>query len=215
MLNCVLDALAQFSSLVGLAVLILLIIMSILVVPLGVIAALFLREFVGDAKWVHLDIAGPARASAEVQTLLEADVPADQAVDPEKLDVTRQILESRANGLGVSEVVMQTAGDRRIVAEFPGINNPEEVVASLQETGLLEFVDTGTTRPAEGEILQTDYGADPNATPQPTDGTQPPVYHTIMTGAGLESVAVTRSQLGQYEIAFTLKSEEVGPLEMY
>src|SRR5204863_6184760 len=26
----------------------------------SIIGALFLREFVGDAKWVHLDIAGPA-----------------------------------------------------------------------------------------------------------------------------------------------------------
>ena len=67
-----------------------------------------------------------------LQTLLEADVPADLQVSAQVLAVTRQILENRANGLGVSEVVMQTAGDRRIVAEFPGVSNPEEVVAALQ-----------------------------------------------------------------------------------
>jgi len=143
-----------------------------------------------------------------LQTLLEADVPADRKVNPDELEVTRQILESRANGLGVSEVLMQTAGDRRIVAEFPGISNPEEVVASLQETGLLEFVDTGTFQPAEGDILQTDFGIDATTVPQSSDGTIPTIYHTIFTGAGLDAVSVTRSQLGQFEIAFTLKSEE-------
>src|SRR5690242_17483731 len=71
-----------------------------------------------------------------LQTLLEADVPANQAVSSDDLAVTRQILENRANALGVSEVLMQTAGERRIVAEFPGVSNPEEVVASLQQTGL-------------------------------------------------------------------------------
>ena len=73
------------------------------------------------------------------------------------MGVTRQILESRANALGVSEVVMQTAGDRRIVAEFPGVSNPEEVVASLQQTGLLEFVDMGTTPVDPGTVIKTDF----------------------------------------------------------
>src|SRR6266545_4576060 len=80
-----------------------------------------------------------------LQTLLEADVPATTNIKSDALSITRQILEKRANALGVSEVVMQTAGERRIVAEFPGITNPEEVVASLQQTALLEFVDFAST----------------------------------------------------------------------
>jgi preprotein translocase subunit SecD len=175
-----------------------------------------------------------------LQTLLEADVPADVTVNASDLEVARQILENRANALGVSEVVMQTAGERRIVAEFPGISNPEEVVASLQQTGLLEFVDMGDTPVSEGTLVKTDYiqqqgntteaqatakakatataeataTSEPNATPAPeatpgTDTTQPEtVYHTVMTGAALDTVSVTRSQTnGQYEIAFTLKGD--------
>ena len=166
-----------------------------------------------------------------LQALLEADVPANQSVDPAELNVTRQILENRANGLGVSEVQMQTAGDRRIVAEFPGISNPEEVVASLKKTGLLEFVDMGTTPAAVGTTIQTDFSTSEtqtaptatgapvtttpaaNATPeagatpaaQPTPA--PTIYHTVMTGAGLDSVNVTRDSLGNYQIAFTLKAD--------
>ena len=150
-----------------------------------------------------------------LQALLEADLPEGSSVATNDLETTRQILEKRANALGVSEVVMQTAGERRIVAEFPGVSNPEEVVASLQQTGLLEFVDTGDVVPEEGAIIKTDYatGSEPAATPAPaTEGTQDgsqtePVYHTIMTGKELVNVGVSPTSTGQYSIDFTLTSE--------
>jgi preprotein translocase subunit SecD len=146
-----------------------------------------------------------------LQALLEADLPEGSSVATNDLETTRQILEKRANALGVSEVVMQTAGERRIVAEFPGVSNPEEVVASLQQTGLLEFVDTGDVVPEEGAIIKTDYatGAEPAATPAPaTDATQTePVYHTIMTGKELVNVGVSPTNTGRYSINFTLTSE--------
>jgi preprotein translocase subunit SecD len=162
-----------------------------------------------------------------LQTLLEADVPTDSTVSSEDLNVTRQILESRANALGVSEVVMQVAPPRRIVAEFPGLQDPEQVIASLQQTGLLEFVDMGTTPVAEGTIIQTDFGTsttpsaiitetptitpttDPSATPAPTEtpAAAPTIYHTVMTGAALSSVNVQSATLGGFNIAFTLKSD--------
>lgn len=158
-----------------------------------------------------------------LQALLEADVPADTPVSAEEMDNARNILENRANALGVSEIVMQTAGDRRIVAEFPGITNPEEVVSALKQTALLEFVDMGDTPVPDGTVVQTDFGIttdtsapaatpDPSATPAPTDptGTQDStgvVYHTVMTGAGLDSASVTRGQTGEYQISFVLKSD--------
>jgi preprotein translocase subunit SecD len=150
------------------------------------------------------------------------------------LGVTRQILESRANALGVSEVLMQTAGERRIVAEFPGVSNPEEVVASLQQTGLLEFVDMGTTPVDPGTVIRTDFaqtdatdGTSATATPEATSTTDPnqptpttvpgeptpaagqeaPVYHTVMTGADLKEAHVSSNQTGQPAVSFTLSSD--------
>jgi len=144
-----------------------------------------------------------------LQTLLEADVPADRVVTTEEMTNARSILENRANGLGVSEVVMQVAGNRRIVAEFPGVTNPEEVVSSLKQTALLEFVDMGSTPIAEGTIIQTDFGStaaatDPNA---PADAAAPIVYHTVMTGTALDTATATQSTTGQYAISFTLTSD--------
>lgn len=166
-----------------------------------------------------------------LQTLLEADVRNCATVDPKSLDVTRQILESRANALGVSEIVMQLAGNCRIVAEFPGVSNPEEVVAALQQTALLEFVDMGSSPVGEGTVIATDHDqatttgtpvpgtatavvstptptatAQGAATAQPGATTTPQNYHTVMTGAALDTVAVQAGALaGSYEIAFTLK----------
>jgi preprotein translocase subunit SecD len=167
-----------------------------------------------------------------LQTLLEADVPANVTVKSDDLAITRQILDSRANALGVSEVMMQTAGERRIVAEFPGVSNPEEVVAALQQTALLEFVDFGSNPLPAGTKVDTDNLASsptapastatattaPEATatasataeanqPTPTaDASQAPptVYKTVMTGADLKEAHVSTDTLGQPAVAFTL-----------
>jgi len=176
-----------------------------------------------------------------LQTLLEADLPATTSVSSDDLNVARQILENRANALGVSEVVMQVAPPRRIVAEFPGLQDPQQVIDSLQHTGLLEFVGMNSTDSplvAVGTIIQTDYGtaaanATATATPgagtvYPTDtATVPPtaaptattapgatpqaagpvIYHTVMTGAALNTVSVTTDAVGSYQISFTLKAD--------
>ena len=175
-----------------------------------------------------------------LQTLLEADVANCSSVKQSDLQVTRQILESRANALGVSEIVMQIAGQCRIVAEFPGVTKPEEVVAALQQTALLEFVDMGSNPLPEGATVETDYGKtastespagsatapaatataavtstpsaattpEANATAQPGATPEPKVYHTVMTGKDLNTVAVQPGTLaGSYVVQFTLKPE--------
>ena len=161
-----------------------------------------------------------------LQALLQADVANCGSVDPKELDVTRQILTNRVNAYGVSEVTMQVAGNCRIVAEFPGVNNPEQIIAALQQTGLLEFVDMGNNPVAANTIIQTDYNqsaaasgaansspsatATPAATAQPsaTATATPTIYHTVLTGADLDAsaIGVQLSSVGRYEINFTLKS---------
>ncbi len=147
-----------------------------------------------------------------LQALLEADVPADTVITAEELTNAKNILQNRANALGVSEITMQTAGDRRIVAEFPGVTNPEEVVATLKQTALLEFVDMGSTPVAVGSLIQTDFGVE---NPAATTESGETIYHTVITGAGLETASVTRSQAGAYEISFILKSDSTNVFAEY
>lgn len=142
-----------------------------------------------------------------LQVLLEADVPADATIDPALMDIAREIVQQRTDALGVNENVIQVAGDRRIVGEFPGLEDTESVLATIQQTGLLEFVDTGDFNPQEGSILVTDYSPTGDPVEAPTDGTT--VYHTIMTGAELDSVSVSQEGLGTggYAINFVLKPD--------
>jgi len=179
-------------------------------------AVLFARDV---AVRLGLDLQGG------LQVLLEADVPEGTEVDADNMETARTIVENRTNALGVSENLIQLAGDTRIVGEFPGAEDSDAILDIIQQTGLLEFVDTGDYRPEEGTILQTDYivgsteqtapAATPTAvapdssTPTPAaDGTQAQtVYHTIMSGRDLRSVNVGAGPRGGAAIDFTLSSE--------
>jgi preprotein translocase subunit SecD len=142
-----------------------------------------------------------------LQVLLEADVPEGTQINRDEMETARSIVENRTNALGVSENLIQVAGDRRIVGEFPGAEDADAILDIIQQTGLLEFVDTGTVSPEEGSTIQTDYIVGSSTPETGTDGTQT-VYHTIMTGKELTSVGVSPSQFsGQYSIDFTLSPE--------
>ncbi len=141
-----------------------------------------------------------------LQVLLEADLPEDVQIDAASMDIARDIVQQRTDALGVNENSIQVAGDRRIVGEFPGLEDTESVLATIQQTGLLEFVDTGDFNPEEGSILATDYSPTSSASETPADGVT--VFHTIMTGAELASVNVSQDTLGsKYIINFVLKSD--------
>ena len=124
------------------------------------------------------------------QVVLEADLPEGTSVTAEQMEVARTIIENRTNALGVSENIVQVAGETRIVGEFPGATQEEAaaILDIIQQTGLLEFVELGTTRLPEGTVIETYSGDTPPAGMESA-------YHTIMTGADLDSVGVTTAQL--------------------
>jgi len=141
-----------------------------------------------------------------VQALLEADLPADADVDPESMRTARRIIESRVNALGVSESVVQIAGDRRILIELPGESDPEAALSTVRETALLEFVHLGDIPPQQvvsftGQTIETDFGS---------SGEDPDEqeFHTVMTGKAIKEVGVQRNPTtGDYLVAFELTSE--------
>lgn len=121
------------------------------------------------------------------------------------LEDTSKILESRANGLGVSEVLFQVAGEKYILGQFPGLTNTEDVIAAVKQTGLLEFIDTGSTQLEPGTVVVTDYtGAQVDAeTPASNETGQ--VWRTVMTGVDIKNVAVAADQgVGGYVVNFEL-----------
>ena len=164
-----------------------------------------------------------------VQALLEADVPASQPVSAQDMQTARQIVENRVNGLGVSEAVVQQAGERRIVVELPGETDPQKALDTIKQTGVLEFVAMDNSPVPEGTVIKTDFASSGEAQPtpgptetlptpnpaesgttqpvSPTTSTQETVYHTVMTGSDLKTVQVTTTTTGQYEVSFTLTDQ--------
>jgi len=121
------------------------------------------------------------------------------------LEDTSKILESRANGLGVSEVIFQVAGDKYILGQFPGLTNTEDVIAAVKQTGLLEFIDTGSTQLEPGTVVETDYTGAQGGVEAPAAETSKQVWHTVMTGVDIKNVAVAADQgVGGYVVNFEL-----------
>lgn len=167
------------------------------------------------------------------QVLLQADVPEDQEITREEMEQATTIVENRVNALGVTEPLVQLQGTRRIIVELPGVEDPDQAIATVRETGLLEFIDAGNTFLPEGSIVQTTYprleseGATggpvtPGTSPTPTGTitTTPTVtdsgvisdyiFPTVLTGSALQTARVTTDPTtNRLSIAFQLNDSGV------
>jgi preprotein translocase subunit SecD len=186
------------------------------------------------SSWIALpgsdfDIAGfraahPVRRGLDLQgglqVVLQARPVAGQTLDRDTLEGTRQTLERRVNGLGVSEPLIQTRGDDQVIVELPGVDDPQAAIGILQQTALLEIVDplgqylppgteVNTTLGPAADAVGTD-AAVPDATPAATpvaatpvpDAVTPtgPVYETIISGADLKNAYVTTGNTGMNQV---------------
>jgi preprotein translocase subunit SecD len=136
-----------------------------------------------------------------LRVLLEADVPPETQIDASAMSVAKDIVESRVNQLGLTEPLVQLQGDRRIVVELPGEDDPQQAIATLRETGLLEFVDVGSDLVAEGQAIRTDC-LDPSrvdcGNPSGIIPTPVPTAETVPTlAAGTETPAATPAATAQ------------------
>ena len=160
-----------------------------------------------------------------MQVMLEADPPPGMVVSAEAMDAAKGIIENRINGLGVSEPLIQMQGDRRIIVELPGIKDPELAIKTFGETGLLEFIDAGSTYLEPGTVVATSGFSDtpppapwptpsPTATPEATPTTSStPGAATPTTGTGAAGNATPTPSGVTYRTIMTgkhLKSAEVG-----
>ncbi|MEI7989239.1 MAG: protein translocase subunit SecD [Chloroflexota bacterium] len=186
-------------------------------------------HFIGIDKeiktYLGLDLVGGTQA------LLEADVPESTKVDDVQMSTARQIIENRVNSLGVTEAVVQLAGDRRILVEIPGIKDPDQALSTIKGTALLEFIDMGSTPLREGSTVKSDYitksaiaaptSPPVNQAPSPTPSAsatpalEDKVWHTVMTGADLKNAQVTTDQLGKMAISFELNADGANVFQEY
>lgn len=145
-----------------------------------------------------------------VQALLEADLPVDTEIPSGTMSSVIQIIENRVNGLGVSEAVVQQAGTKRVLVEMPGLINPEQALATIGETGELEFVDFSSLNNNQAaslidQTIVTDHNPISSSEAGVLTDTTQTVYHTVMTGINLKNVGV-RTENNRYSVGFELDS---------
>jgi preprotein translocase subunit SecD len=171
-----------------------------------------------------------------IQVLLQANPPPGATIDRDVMTGVARRIETRVNSLGVSEPIVQLRGERQIIVELPGLDNPEEAIKVFQETGLLEFIDAGSTYLTEGQIVTTSLGgietvrgaqATPGATPGTAATPQPgatatatpapgPVYQTILQGKDLETASVGFDpQTNRPVLQFTWRDDAAAKFQDY
>jgi preprotein translocase subunit SecD len=91
-----------------------------------------------------LDLQGGSHLVLEAQ-----DTPTVKVTSEAVGDVMR-VIQNRIDQLGVVEPTIQRQGDRRIIVELPGIEDPERALRLIGKTALLEFVNTGRDPLPEG-----------------------------------------------------------------
>ena len=74
-----------------------------------------------------------------VHVVLEAQDTPEAKVTPDKMKDLIAVIERRVNMLGVSEPVIQQQGERRLIVELAGIENPRAAVNEIVKTAYLEF----------------------------------------------------------------------------
>mgnify|MGYP001126541930 CR=1 FL=1 len=141
-----------------------------------------------------------------IQVILQPDVAEGQQVTGDDMEALRRIMEQRVNGLGVTEPLVQLMGERLLV-EMPGLKNPEEAVAGLQQTGSLELVDTGAIPFEDGTPLTTTYQLSGTLGSLASMGPMTGTYPTVLTGRYLKSANTSFDETGKPVIAFELNAE--------
>lgn len=106
-------------------------------VILGLIIVLLIAAItllVNKPMRLGLDLQGGSQLTIQVK-------PTKEHPDITKLDLdaVQKVIENRINGLGVSEALIQSAGNNQILVQLPGVNDPQQAERVLGGTAQLEF----------------------------------------------------------------------------
>lgn len=120
----------------------------------------------------------------------------DASITPENLLAARQVIESRVNGLGVSEATVQTSGSDRIVVELPDVDQPGQALSTIRSTGRLEFIDPLDPQTGQRQFLPDGQLVRTTGSPNPSLANTGPITST----AGVTST-LTLTQTQELEAA--------------
>ncbi len=120
----------------------------IIVLLIGAIVLLFNKPM-----RLGLDLQGGSQLTIQVKPTKE-----HPTITQPDLDAVQKVIENRINGLGVSEALIQGAGNNQILVQLPGVNDPQQAERVLGGTAQLEFreqnLGTEGQLPAEMAVLR-------------------------------------------------------------
>jgi len=145
------------------------------------------------------------------QIVLEAQDTPEVTVDSEVTNRTLEVLRRRVDAFGVAEPTLQVSGDRRIIIELPGLEDPDQALEVIGRTAqltfhpVLESVATGTA-PGEGTddlVLPGEPGEDLVLGPASVTGDQVESAAAIFDsqGSGLWAVSIAFLPEGEQQWA--------------
>ncbi len=133
-----------------------------------------------------------------VEVLLQAKPENGGAPTPDQVVGAIEVVSNRVDPSGTKELFLSQVGTDRILLQVPGEKNPDQIIAVLGDTALLEFINTGNDSFPEG----TEFN-DPGSSERKADFAK---YETILTGADLEKATVLLNA-NKPEIGFTFRSQ--------
>ncbi|MBV9789641.1 MAG: protein translocase subunit SecD, partial [Chloroflexi bacterium] len=161
----------------------------------------------------------------------------DAGIDAESLAVARDVIESRVNGLGVSEATVQTSGSDRIIVELPDVDQPEQALETIRSTGKLELIDPQGQYLPKGQLVRTTGSPTPSlpgtsgvtdtatisgtdnvtATQELMQAMSGPLFEVISDGAELDTASVQPGvdQSGRPVVSFTFTGDSASKLQTF
>ncbi len=157
------------------------------IVVLCVLCAL---AFTPLKKTIHLglDLQGGLRTLVELEP-----TPDNPTITSDLLAEELLVLQTRLNGLGVTELTFSTVGGNRINIEMPGLKDPEQAIALIREAAVLEM------RPMTKEQVARAL-SDPKYDAYKVSG------RPVITGADMSSATAGSDNGGQPAVNFTLNA---------
>ena len=98
-----------------------------------------------------LDLQGGMHLALEIDDSKQA-----VANKTEALERALQVVRNRIDEFGVSEPVVQTVGNERIIVELPGIDDPQRAIDVVQKSAFLQFQITDETQALEKVLPRLD-----------------------------------------------------------
>ena len=132
-----------------------------------------------------------------VEVLLQA-VPEDGAEPShEEMQGVMSVVRNRVDPQGQKEVSLSVVGKDRLLLQVPGEKNPDAILDIIGDTALMEWLDTGDQKFAEG----TNFNVEGTTQRLPEFAK----YNTVLSGSEIQRASVQFDQANRPIIAFELK----------